>query len=227
MKVKTKKTVPAETWEYLASAISSQQAAEHKGPGPLKVRTVRHEGFLWTGFSAMYGPLGRDRTPYVEVWRLIPEQLYSGVVMTVYHDEEAIQRGERERGDRTGLLVLANGARMVCADRVYIEIGLPTTRPISLEEAISFDEKQRRWGWRVLAYKGAVIDWFFLEGHPVARYVSENCCHAVLFWRGGRDIKELSIDFDDFKFQFEPAGGKAEVIASNIEAREPCQLELF
>lgn len=213
--------LPAECWQRFARANSCQNAAEHKGSGPVRVKTAEYQGFLWTAFAGMYGPLGRRIAPYVDAWRLLPERLYTRQT-TTYHDEAAIRRGERERGDHTGLIVLVNGERMVCSERVHFEMDLPTTRPIALAEAIAFDEQQRRGSWRALTFEDAEITWFSLSGHPVAEYRDERCCHAALFWRGERGrIEDLSITLEDFELR--PA------LDATAEARggAPTQFELF
>ncbi|MVF24218.1 hypothetical protein EVC37_21805 [Methylocaldum sp. BRCS4] len=213
--------LPAEDWQRFAGANSCQNAAEHKGSGPVRVKTAEYQGFPWTAFAGRYGPLGHRLKPYVEAWRLVPERLFPGATTPIYHGEVAIRRGERERGDHTGLVVIASGERMVCAERVHFEMGLPTTRPISLTEAAQFDEKNRAWGWRSLSFKDSEIDWFLLAGHPVARRSCDDRCHAVLFWRDGRSIEELSLIFEDFEFQPAISG------AVEVEDGAPRQFELF
>jgi len=193
--------IPAEQWEAMAAANSCHLAAEHKGKGnkPLPVRTVEYGGFLYTAFSAMYGPYGEARKPYVDAYRLLPKLLYAGETTLVYHDEEAIQAGLRERGEHTGLIVSVNGKWMVCAGRVRFVLGLPGTCPLSLADAKDYDERQRRSGWRALWFGGREPEWFSLHGHPVAVYREHDTLgddHAVLVWKHNGEIRELSIDDD-------------------------------
>ncbi len=191
--------IPAEQWEAMAAANSCNVAAEHKGNKPLPVRTAEYGGFLYTAFSAMYGPYGEARKPYIDAYRLLPTSVYVGETTLVYHDEEAIQAGLRERGEHTGLIVSVNGKWMVCAERVRFVLGLPGTRPLSQPEAKAYDERQRKSGWRALWFNGRRPEWFSLHGHPVAVYREHATLGkdmAVLFWKLDGEIHELSIDSD-------------------------------
>ena len=197
--------VPAEQWETMASANSCQIAADQQcacegsGHKPVPVRTAENGGYLYTAFATIYGPYGVARKPCVEAYRLLPRSMYSGETTTVYHDAEAIRSGFRERGDHTGLIVSVRGNKMVCADKVRFLMDLPGTRPLSQTEADSYDERQRDYGWRAGWFKGALPEWFSLKGHPVALYTGHSTIgnnHAVLFWKLGGDIQEISIADD-------------------------------
>lgn len=147
----------------------------------------------------MYGPYGEARKPYIDAYRLLPTSVYVGETTLVYHDEEAIQAGLRERGEHTGLIVSVNGKWMVCAERVRFVLGLPGTRPLSQPEAKAYDERQRKSGWRALWFNGRRPEWFSLHGHPVAVYREHATLGkdmAVLFWKLDGEIHELSIDSD-------------------------------
>jgi hypothetical protein len=197
--------VPAEQWETMASANSCQIAAEQQcacegsGLKPVPVRTAEYGGYLYTAFATIYGPYGAARKPCVEAYRLLPRSMYSGETTSVYHDEGTIRSGLRERGDHTGLIVSVRGNKMVCADKVRFLMDLPGTRPLSQVEAVAFDERERVFGWRSGWFKAAMPEWFSLKGHPVARYTGHRTLgnnHAVLFWRLGGTIQELSIAHD-------------------------------
>jgi hypothetical protein len=191
--------LPAELWQAVAAANSCHLAAEHKGSKPLPVRTAEYGGLLYTAFATMWGPYGEASKPYIDAYRLIPTSVYAGETTLVYHDEEAIQAGIRERGDHTGLMVSVNGRSMVCAERVRFVLGLPGTRPLSLADAEDYDERRRRSGWRALWFNGKEPEWFSLRGHPVAVYRDHSTLHkdhAVLFWGAEGEIHELSIDDD-------------------------------
>lgn len=191
--------VQAERWQRIAQAYSAHLTAEHKGHKPIPMRTAEYGGFLYTAFSVMYGPYGEARKPYIDAYRLLPTSVYVGETTLVYHDEEAIQAGLRERGEHTGLIVSVNGKWMVCAERVRFILDLPGTPPLSLVEAKSHDECQRKSGWRALWFRGKEPEWFSLRGHPVAVYRGHETLgddHAVLFWKLDGEIHELSIDSD-------------------------------
>lgn len=204
--------IPAEQWETMASANSCQIAAEQQcacegsGLKPVPVRTAEYGGYLYTAFSATYGPYGAARQPCVEAYRLLPRSMYSGETTSVYHDAEAIRSRLRERGDHTGLIVSVRGAKMVCADKVRFLMDLPGTRPLSQVEAVAFDERERVFGWRSGWFKGALPEWFSLKGHPVARYTGHRTLgnnHEALFWKLGGAIQELSIADDVALFALE------------------------
>jgi hypothetical protein len=191
--------LPAEQWELVAEASSCQIAAEHCGDSPVPVRAVEHRGASYVVFSVMWGAYGSVPEPEIRAWKLWPLSLYDGATTTVYHDEEAIRAGLRQRGDHTGLIVSVGGTPMVCAQEVRFILGLPGTHPLSLAEAKDYDERQRRSGWRALWFNGKEPEWFSLHGHPVAVYRDHSTLHndhAVLLWKAKNKIQELSIDDD-------------------------------
>ena len=121
--------IAAELWDVFAEANSCQQAAEQKANRPVSVRTFDYGGFLYAAFSTIWGPYGENKKPIIDAYQLWPNDLYSGETTLVYHDEEAIASGQRQRGDSTGLIVSAKGRLMVCAEKQRFLKGLPGTRP--------------------------------------------------------------------------------------------------
>lgn len=191
--------VPAERWQQIASANSCHLAVEQKGGRPVSVLTAKYGGFLYTAFGTIYGPFGEARKPYVDAYQLLPTSMYAGETTLAYHDEEAIRAGQRDRGDHSGLIVSVKGNLMVCAKRVRFLMDLPGTRPLSLAEAMSYDEGERGAGWRALWYGGKEPDWFSLRGHPVAVYRGHKTLdddRAVLLWKHDGAMHELGIDDD-------------------------------
>lgn len=194
--------IPAERWERYAEAYSAHLVAEHKGKSPAPVRTIEHGAFLYTAFSVIYGRLGGSHCPTVQGWRLMPLSLYRGETTMKHHDEEAIEAGRRERGDKTGVIVSVRGQHMVCADRVDFCMTVPSTKPIPLEHAKRYCERESHYGWRALLYKGAEVEWFTLQGHPVSRHVRDDeSCVSVLYWGKGDKIHDQTLDDD---MQFDP-----------------------
>ena len=193
--------IPAEQWEGMARSCSALLVAEHQGTSPVPVKACRHQGHLYAVFGVVYGPLGAPGARKIIGWRLLPEQVYDGEVTTLYIDEEAIRQGRRDRGDHTGLLVNAKYGRqrscMICTQKVVFLEGLPTTRPVFMEDAKRFDAESRQDGWRAIYYSGrtAYSRWYSLKGHPVVRYICGGKSQTALFWRchdGG--IEELWLD---------------------------------
>jgi hypothetical protein len=188
--------LPAEQWHPMAASNSCQLAAEHRGKSPVPVQAVQYRGASYVVFSVMWGIYGSVPEPQMSAWRLWPLSLYEGSTTTVYHDEEAIRAGLRERGDLTGLIVAVNGRQMVCAQEVRFILGLPTTRPMGLSEAEDYDAQCRSSGWRALWFRGKEPKWYSLHGHPVAVYRGHETLgtdHAVLLWRSDGDVHEISI----------------------------------
>ncbi len=192
--------IPAEKWEPFTKAYSADLATEHKGGKPLSVRTVTDHGIVYTAFAVCYGRYGlslKTNSYRVEAWRLVLEAAYDGVTTEVYHDAKAIEAGLRERGDMTGLVVLVRGKRMVCAESVLVYQDLPGAAPLTIAEAIAYDNNERGTGWRSLMFKNRKPKWFSLCGHPVARYRGEiggrRTEHTVLYWSDGKTVGELSI----------------------------------
>lgn len=195
--------IPAETWEQMAAeAYSGSMIMEQepkllgqKKEGLYAVKAVEFKGFLYTSFGTCYcGYKAEGKRSTIYAYRLLPESMYSGETTTVYHDEEAIQAGLRKRGDHTGFLVTVRGKRLVCAESVQFILDLPNTKPIPLATAQAFDEEERRMAWRSILYRGAEIEWFSLNRHPVARYKKEGFpTRAILFWSSGKRIQQLSL----------------------------------
>lgn len=190
-------TVPVEKWEAFANSNSCSNAVEQKGAKPVSVRTFSHNGFIYTSFGTMYGSYSNDKLkPTIQAYKLLPESLYPGVTTPIYHDDDAIKSGLRERDDLTGLIVSVAGKLAVCAERVDFLCGLPGTRPCPIDEAKAFNTAQEDVGCRSLWHDGS-CSWFTLNGHPVAVYESEERGnHAVLFWRASGGIQEMSIADD-------------------------------
>lgn len=163
------------------------------------MRPVEYAGYLYAIFAVWYGPYGQQRKPRIHSWKLLPPALYAGQTTTVYHDDEEILTGRRERGDHTGLIVSVRGEPMVCAERARFVLDLPETRPLSLAEAKQHDERQRASGWRAFGFRGKEPEWFSLGGHPVAVYRDHSTLHvdhATLLWKAGGETHELWIDSD-------------------------------
>lgn len=220
-------SVPVEQWEGFAKSNSCSNAVEQKGGKPVSVRTFSYNGFIYTSFGTMYGSYSNSKLkPTIQAYKLLPESLYPGVTTPIYHDEDAIASGLRERGDLTGLIVSVAGKMAVCAEKVDFLCGLPGTRPIAIEEAKDFNAEQEGSGWRSQWYEG-VCSWFTLNGHPVAIYESEDHdSHAVLFWKGMGLIQEMSIADDIELSPIEMSGVGAMVVQAGIPGQHG-QLELF
>lgn len=135
--------------------------------------------------------------PTVWAYKLLPLSWYGGETTTIYHDEEAITAGRRNRGDLSGLIVLAKGKKLVCAEQVLFLKGLPKTRPMQLADAQSFDRECAQYGWRALYCSNSLPIWKSLDGHPVAEYkTDEGEKSPVLFYREGKTIYEMKLEAD-------------------------------
>lgn len=220
--------VPVEQWVGFTKSNSCSNAVEQKGAKPVSVRTFSYGGFIYTSFGTMFGGYSSGKLkPTIYAYKLLPESHYQGVTTTIYHDEEAIASGLRERDNLTGLVVSVAGKLAVCAEKVDFLCGLPGTRPLSTEEARAFNTVQEGDGWRSHWYDGS-CSWFTLNGHPVAVYKNEECgsSHAALFWRERGSIQEMSIADDVELFPIEMDGVGALVAQAGIADRNG-QIELF
>jgi hypothetical protein len=190
-------SVAAEYWEEIASATSCDRLVEEKKHDkPVSVRTVQHRGGLYTAFATVFGPYAAAFKPRIDAYRLLPASAYDGHTTTVGQLREAVDAGLRERDDHTGLVVSVRGRLMVCAERVRFVLALPTTKPLTKSEAQSYDEIQRRCGWRSAWFPGQEPEWFALERHPVVVYRGHRTLgddYAVLLWKYRGAIHELFI----------------------------------
>lgn len=163
--------LPAEIWEECRKAYSASRFIEKtQNDKPCSVATFEYQGYLYTVFGILHGSYGDPAWGRMYAYRLVPEKTFKGETTLVYHDEEAIKAGLRARGDHTGLIVLAKGARMVCENAVSFRRGLPTTRPISRQEAEQHEQQSQGMGWRAHFWKGVSPTWRSYQGHPVALY---------------------------------------------------------
>lgn len=198
--------IPAERWERFSKADSSCQALSQKNKQPIAVRTFEHEGRIFTSFRVSPKWYGETEKPCIEAWRLLPVSHYHGETTTLYHGNAAIAIGPHLPGrhqsrDLNGLIVLVSGEPMVCVEREKFLMTLPTTPPLSQDEAVTHGANSKRWcsAWLKISFKGKIAQWFSLKGHPVALFCNEstaegNC--AVLFWKEETHIRELFIRDD-------------------------------
>ena len=173
--------VPAQEWEEWSAIVCCAKMAESKPGEVVGVPVVEHGGYLHCAFSAMYG--GRSGNNVVDAWQLIPADLYEGQTWT-YHP---LDFSVRERGDYTGLRVSVRGSHVVCTKPVSVVRTYPTIRPISMQDALKYDDSARSYGWRAMGFRGAKRSWKLLHGHPVAVYHGadevEDGSTAVLLWK--------------------------------------------
>lgn len=172
--------IPAQEWEEWSAIICCAKMAEAKDGEVVGVPVVEHGGYLHCAFSGMYG--GKSGSNKVDAWQLVPADLYKGETWTYKNQDFSVW----ERGDYTGCLVSVRGSHVVCAKPVSVIRTYPTVCPISMQEALKYDDSARSKGWRALQYRGAARSWKLLRGHPVAIYhdaEEEDGDAAVLLWR--------------------------------------------
>ncbi|NVZ11549.1 hypothetical protein HW932_20070 [Allochromatium humboldtianum] len=187
----------AEVWEECRKAYSAHRFLEQQSKDkPCGVATFEYQGYLYTVFGVCHGPYGNPVWGRIMAYRLVPEATFNGETTFVYHDEDAIAAGRRARGDHTGLIVLVKGTRMVCEKAVSFRRGLPTTRPISRQEAERHEQQSQGMGWRAHFWKGIHPSWKSLQGHPVALYEKQEERLAMLLWKHGRHVEELPLSDD-------------------------------
>jgi hypothetical protein len=135
--------------------------------------------------------------PYqIQAYELDLPSRYPGETTLVYHDEQAILDGRRQRGDHTGLLVDTVGQTMVCARATRIYCGLPTTPALTLEQAKDCEEENRLSGWRSFFARGAHVSWHSLGGHPVIRHdLPTGERFQTLLWRmDDQRVRDFRLD---------------------------------
>lgn len=185
--------VPAEVWEEYRKCYSLMSLAECRKP-PAPVKVFWHGGAQYTGLGGVSGPWGYSSKDEMHAARLVPEDWYEGPTTLVYHDEDAIQRGLRARGDHKGLVVSVRGRRMVIARSVGFVKELPSTVPLSANEVRDYTKNHEGEGW---PSQGALRgDWVCLEGHPVLVEKDGRPFGTLYYLAGGR-LHEMRIRLDD------------------------------
>lgn len=196
-------TIPQQHWYSASQRLALMNLTSQKRAEVVSVPVFEHSGYAYMGNSAIYTAFGSDEKSSIGAYRLIPKSLFKGETTTVYHDPEAINRGERERGNLVGLIVSVKKQLMVCSTMVKFVASLPTTAPISLSEAKKHAASFQSIGWRKSVLDAVTPLWNHINGHPVASYNNPDmnfCCH-VLFWRLQNEVHEMSLGqsviFDD------------------------------
>lgn len=194
-------SLAAERWYSIAEAncalvLAHQRLTAH----PIRLQTVVFNGYHHIVTNVHFGAYGPVVKPSITTWRLTPIELFEGAVHRLPHDEAAIRRGERQRGDMTGFMVRIHGSdeTMVCDRRVKLEMALPE-RIVGLETAKKWNDAASLTGWRADATRGgSPCTWASLDGHPVVCYAGlDGKPRRALIWRmpDGR-IDEITIDAD-------------------------------
>lgn len=182
--------MPLEQWHRVADACSVGRLVESKPEAPASVPRVVVGGRLALVNAVLWGDLDRSR---VQGHLLEPESTYRGPTTGVYHDEDAINAGLKERGCHRGLIVTVNGARMVCSERFQARPTAPSVR-LDLESAVLEDRKKRVSGWRQLrAERPWPRAWYLHDGHPVVEYMVQGEAHRVLFYCTDEQIEERPV----------------------------------
>ena len=192
----------AERWYAIAAASVAQRLAEMRPTAtrPIRVSTTVFNGYHHVVTSVEFGAYGPLIKPTITAWRLMPIELFDGAVYRQAHDEAAVRRGERQRGDMTGLMARIYGSdeTMVCDRRVTLELALPE-RILGMETARKWNDAASLKGWRAASTrKGSSCAWASLDGHPVVCYEGlDGRPRRALIWRmpDGR-IDEIAIDAD-------------------------------
>ena len=174
--------VPAQDWEEWSSLCCAQKLAEANSGEVISVPAMEHGGYLHAVFSVLYG--GRSGEYKAYAWQLVPAVLYPGESWTHVSGCD-FDDSVRERGDYTGMRVSVRGAELICAKPVNFIRTLPTSPPVSTQDAKRYDEMSRGYGWRSMRFNGAKVSWKLLQGHPVVVYEATNGGGhmAVLLWK--------------------------------------------
>jgi hypothetical protein len=165
--------LPLPQWEELATQSSLKALVEQNNKGVITVKPLKLQGRPALVSGIMYGGL---EGAAVYAWRLVPECDYTAPlpITHVYHDEDEILSGRRDRGDLRGLKVRWSGHSLIVQSKLEVHPTLPKAT-LTLAEAQAEDMKLRRHGgWRVLmTRKSEPVAWWLLRGHPVSEYESK------------------------------------------------------
>ncbi|WP_336107810.1 hypothetical protein [Thalassospira sp. CH_XMU1420-2] len=226
--------VPAEEWQRLTKACDlvriNEQTMKMK-PGAEKPVSVKVEplgAHLYTAFCVCFGSFSNLRSSYIGAYRLCPLDAYTGKTTILYHDEDAIKNGERERGDMTGLIVTHRGKSYVCQERTHILRDLPEDR-LYLEVAKAHEaklfESNALGCTRNREREEHGVVWRTCQGHPIACYGESR----YLCWQNRDTIEFTSIDPSytlDSEIELDPAVAAAHW-ASPVGHTPTEQLSLF
>lgn len=174
--------VPYNELELFMRTYIASRLPEHKGDKPISVKPFAFKGKLYVATGAMYGPIGMRRMPFCEAYEL-----------TTSNPRTTEKYGYK------GVPVSMRGTTFWLNNPIRIHATLPSTRPVSFNEARAFDESNREFGWRALSFKGIEPTWRYAQGHPVTIYKSTGSMlpwHASLIWKFAGNITEVPLDND-------------------------------
>lgn len=203
----------AQDWEDMTRVYSTVELSETPSGQIASVKAKQCGGFLYTVFSISYGGWHE-----INAWQLIPESLYEGD--TCIEIDWDVVRAQRRHGySYVGLRVKVAGKVMVCSKPVNFLRSLPTVKPLSMEEALDYDNQCRRAGWRPHLFGAQPnVTWRKLAGHPVVIYELEGRdTRTVLIWKHRGEVQEFSITRAEKDLNFDTETEQIEAPESTAE----------
>jgi hypothetical protein len=177
----------AEVWESLTHINSCSLAVEQKPGALISVHSGVVQGKRYTAFGTIY--CGTHSV--IDAWEMQPESLFQGEKTNIYHDEQAIAEGRRDRGDMRGLRVKHKGSVYVLSNRVDLVKDLPSpAATLSMNETVEHEKQVSSQGWR--RFSGCQNpDFSVRDGRVFVNYKTneDKAIHIVAF-RSGKTIKE-------------------------------------
>jgi hypothetical protein len=184
--------LPAEVWESLTHINSCSLAVEQKPGTLISVHAEDVRGKRYTAFGTMY----RGTNSVISAWEMLPESLYPGETTDIYHDEQAIAEGRRDRGDMRGLRVKHKGTVYVLASRADLVKDLPSPSvTLTMAEAEAHERNSSSTGWRSSSQcTNPVFE--FRSGRVFANYQNGDgeIVHVIAFRVGKKIVEDRVAD---------------------------------
>lgn len=174
---------------FCDQAYASYKKGDNKR---ISVKAVILDGKRYTASGCLYGSL---ETSHFWAWELVPDNLYEGpkeLKTMIYHDEQAIESGKRDRGDLTGLMVSHKKREYTIARGAIVKPILP-----SLESALSLQEAQEYFNQvesNYLRCQGHMDNnWIELHGHAIRTFRNGDEQGCWLYYRNRKDIDSVRV----------------------------------
>ena len=201
--------LPAGAWQDWSRINAALAISQYKpGAHAIRLPSIVHGGYHHVVVGVSYGRWGLRTRPHACAWRLVPLEMFEGPVYKAPHDTQAIERGQRTRGDMTGVLVRIGpgpGDPMVCDRALTVEMDLPE-QPVAAEVAREWNAQcAQAGGWRTsMCRQDVPARWASLRGHPVVVYAGRDAsAWRALIWRAGDGrldtfLLDDDVQLDDF-----------------------------
>jgi len=185
---------PAQTWLKLSKLYCADKISMHimgdELSRPVSVPTGTFGSHLVTCTSVLYRPYNQNASSVLYLQKLVPAKKFDD---TVYLNTAEYSK-DKDSSGYYGFKVQNQNRAYVCSGEIQVSLTLPTTMPVSLDDAIAFELSE--WKRNALGYQcsrerdKSRVEWKMWNFHPVACYGALKRLH----WHDGAKMQYLPLD---------------------------------